>query len=207
MRVLLLILTLLCLGSSPVLAQNNGQSNGNGQENGNSGGNNGNGNGPAENSGNGNGQGNGSAGSNNGNGNGPTENSGNGNGNSQGSGNAGGNSGNGNGQSNANAGNSGNGPGSGGNGLGSSTPANTDANGTVHYSQDDARDAVSTGKAVSLASLLPDLQERAGGEIIDAELIRVQNILVYVVKVLRLNGRVTQEYYYAQSGRFIGSEP
>ena len=203
MRVLVLILTLLCLGNSPVLAQDNGQGNGNGQENGNSGGNNGNG--PGENSGNG--QGNGNAGSNNGNGNGPSENSGNENGNSQASGNAGGNSGNGNGPSNANAGNSGNGPGSGGNGLGASTPANTDANGTVHYSQDDARDAVSAGKAVSLASLLPDLQARAGGEVIDAELLRVQNILVYAIKVLRPDGLVTQEYYYAQSGRFIGSEP
>ncbi|WP_156385953.1 PepSY domain-containing protein [Devosia sp. Root685] len=83
----------------------------------------------------------------------------------------------------------------------------TGQNGTIHHTQDYARDAVSAGKAVSLASLLPDLQERAVGEVIDAELLNVQNILVYSIKVLRPNGRVTQEYYYAQSGRFIGSEP
>lgn len=78
---------------------------------------------------------------------------------------------------------------------------------TVRHTQDYARDAVSAGKAVSLSSLLPDLEERATGEVIDAELLDVQGILVYAVKVLRPNGQVTQEYYYAQSGRFIGSEP
>jgi len=178
MRVLVFILTLLCLATSPALAQN-GQGNGGGNGNGNSGGNgqengsgNGNGNGPGQNSGQGNGNGNGNSGS---------QGKGQNNGNSNGQG---------------NQGNQGGGPG----------PA-TGQNGTIHYTQDHARDAVSAGKAVSLASLLPDLQERAGGEVIDAELLNIQNILVYSIKVLRPNGRVTQEYYYAQSGRFIGSEP
>ena len=53
---------------------------------------------------------------------------------------------------------------------------------------------------------MPDLQARSEGSVIDAELLNVQGILVYSVKVLRTDGRVTQEYYYAQSGRFIGSE-
>lgn len=85
-------------------------------------------------------------------------------------------------------------------------PGQTSADGTVRYTQDYARDAVNRGKAVSLGSLLPDLQERAGGEVIDAELLSVQGTLVYSVKVLRATGRVTREYYDAQSGRFIGSE-
>lgn len=147
-----------------------------------------------------NGQGNDNGGGSNGNGNGAGQNSGNRN--SQG-----------NGQSNANAGNSGDGgnDGSGLDGSGSSTSAgtsaNTDNNGTIHYSQDHARDAVNAGKAVPLASLMPELQARSEGSVIDAELLNVQDILVYSVKVLRTDGRVTQEYYYAQSGRFIGSEP
>ena len=139
--------------------------------------------------GNANGQQNGNGGSNNGNGPGQNNGVGNGNGNAGNSGNSGSN---GNGQ---------------GGGAGNSTPANTDAKGTVRYSQDYARDVVNAGRAVSLASLMPELQARSEGSVIDAELLNVQGILVYSVKVLRTDGRVTQEYYYAQSGRFIGSEP
>lgn len=189
MRVFVLILTLLCLAASPALAQDNGQGNGNGRGNGNA-------------NGNDNGRENGNGGGNNGNGNGPDQNSGNGNSQSNGNGNS---------QGNANAGNGGN-DGNNGNGQGSGnvstgTSANTDAGGTVHYSQDYARDVVNAGRAVSLASLMPELQARSEGSVIDAELLKVQGILVYSVKVLRTDGRVTQEYYYAQSGRFIGSEP
>ncbi|CAN7599073.1 PepSY domain-containing protein [Devosia sp. LjRoot3] len=176
MRVFVLILTVLCLSASPVLAQNNGQGNGNGQ-------------------GNANGQENGNGGGNNGSGNGLGQNSGNGNGNdkndSSGNGNAANSGNNGNGQSNSTA---------------TDKSARTDDYGTLHHSQDYARDLVNAGRAVSLASLMPDLQARSEGSVIDAELLNVQGILVYSVKVLRTDGRVTREYYYAQSGRFIGSE-
>ena len=118
--------------------------------------------------------------------------------------------GNGNGQGNANGQENGNGGGNNGNGQSNSTATDkssrTDDYGTLHYSQDYARDLVNAGRAVSLASLMPDLQARSEGSVIDAELLNVQGILVYSVKVLRTDGRVTQEYYYAQSGRFIGSE-
>ena len=122
------------------------------------------------------------------------------------------NSGNGNSNGNAKAGNGGNnGNGQGGDGSstvsGTGTSANMDADGTVRYSQDYARDVVNAGRAVSLASLMPELQARSEGSVIDAELLNVQGILVYSVRMLRTDGRVTQEYYYAQSGRFIGSEP
>ncbi|WP_156351765.1 MULTISPECIES: hypothetical protein [unclassified Devosia] len=77
----------------------------------------------------------------------------------------------------------------------------------MHYSTDYARDAVNAGRAVSLSSLLPDLAQRAGTNVIDAEMLSIRGFLVYSIRVLRANGTVTTEYYYAQSGRFIGSEP
>ena len=76
----------------------------------------------------------------------------------------------------------------------------------LRYTPDHARDAVNAGKAVTLGSLLPDLNARGSGEVIDAEMLNVNGFLVYAIKVLRPNGLVTTEYYYAQSGRFIGSE-
>jgi len=54
---------------------------------------------------------------------------------------------------------------------------------------------------------LPDLAQRAGTNVIDAEMLSIRGFLVYSIRVLRANGTVTTEYYYAQSGRFIGSEP
>lgn len=73
------------------------------------------------------------------------------------------------------------------------------------YAPDYAREAVNAGEAVGLGNLLPDLKERTAGEVIDAELLRVDGILVYAVRVLRTDGVVTTEYYAARSGRFMGS--
>ncbi|NGP18129.1 PepSY domain-containing protein [Devosia aurantiaca] len=54
---------------------------------------------------------------------------------------------------------------------------------------------------------MPDISTRTGGEMIDAQLLSVRGFLVYAIKVLNPGGKVTTEYYYAQSGIFIGSEP
>ena len=75
-----------------------------------------------------------------------------------------------------------------------------------YLSQDFAREAVNAGQAVSLISLVPDIQARTGGEIIDAEMLNVRGMLVYAVRVLQPSGRVTSEFYYARSGIYIGSE-
>jgi hypothetical protein len=196
MRAFVLILTLLCLAAPQAIAQDDGHG-GNGQRNENATGQ-GNGNGQANGNGSDKGQGNGNGSGTKGDGNGPDRHSGNGN--SQGKTDRG---------SRGNDGNSGNGPGGDdtGTGTGTDTSGSTDANGTIHFSQDYARDVVNRGKAVSLGSLMPELQARSEGSVIDAELLNVRGILVYSIKVLRTDGRVTQEYYYAQSGRFIGSEP
>ena len=197
MRLLLVLTVIAALTALPALAQGNG--NGNGKEQSDSSGNNGNGNG--------NGNANGNSGNSNA--------GGNGNGNSNGSGasNAGGN-GNAVGNGNGNAGGNGNGVAgaighiveNGGAALpgGSQLPVQETA---VAFSEDEARDAVNAGHTVSLGSLLPDVVQRTGGELIDAQLLRVDGFLVYALKVLSAEGRVTTEYYYAQSGRFIGSEP
>jgi hypothetical protein len=42
---------------------------------------------------------------------------------------------------------------------------------------------------------------------IDAQLLRVRGFMVYALRVMSPQGRVTTEYYYARSGAFIGSEP
>jgi hypothetical protein len=75
-----------------------------------------------------------------------------------------------------------------------------------YLGQDFAREAVNAGQAVSLISLVPDIQERTSGEIIDAEMLNVRGMLVYAVRVLQPSGRVTSEFYYARSGIYIGSE-
>lgn len=41
---------------------------------------------------------------------------------------------------------------------------------------------------------------------VDANLLRVDNMLVYAIKVLNPAGRLTIEYFHARSGVYIGSE-
>ncbi|MCF1742710.1 PepSY domain-containing protein [Paradevosia shaoguanensis] len=112
----------------------------------------------------------------------------------------------GNGQANGNGQGHGNGQ---GNAHGNSGKVDTAApSPETPLSEDEVLDAVKAGRVVSLSSLVPDLEQRSGGgELIDAELRKVDGFLVYAVKVLAADGRVTTDYYYAQSGRFIGSGP
>ena len=63
-----------------------------------------------------------------------------------------------------------------------------------------ALEAVQSGRAVPLQTILPDLQSRTGGQMIDARLVSVQGFLLYAIKVLTPEGRVEVKYYYAQSG-------
>lgn len=177
MRIIGLAFVLIAAIATPAHAQNNGNGQGNG--------------GSAQDN---QGQGNGNSGQGN-NGQGPDSNNGN-NGNT------------GNGQANGNGQGHGNGNGQ-GNANGNSGKADTAVpSPETPLSEDEVLDAVKAGRVVSLSSLVPDLEQRSGGgELIDAELRKVDGFLVYAVKVLAADGRVTTDYYYAQSGRFIGSEP
>lgn len=69
--------------------------------------------------------------------------------------------------------------------------------------EEDLLAIVKAGQAVSLSSLLPSVQQRTGGEIIDAQLVRTTRSLIYVVKVLTPDGHVGIEYYNARSGIHI----
>ena len=110
--------------------------------------------------------------------------------------NQGGNNGNGDAGSNGN----GNGNGNGKNGGADRTRANGEV--TV-VPEEDLLAIVKAGQAVSLSSLLPNVQERTGGEIIDAQLVRTDRSLIYVVKVMTPEGHVGIEYYNARSGIHI----
>ena len=113
----------------------------------------------------------------------------------------GGNNGNGDGGSNGHGNsNGGNGNGNGNNGGGDRTRANGEV--TV-VPEEDLLAIVKAGQAVSLASLLPNVEERTGGEIIDAQMVRTDSSLIYVVKVMTPEGRVGIEYYNARSGTHI----
>lgn len=139
----------------------------------------------------------------NGNGNsGQSDNGSNGNGNGNGTSDGNGNSGN-SGSGNGNAGGGNNGSSNNGvNGAGGDNTTSTPAEPTA-VPEEDLLLLVEAGQAVSLASLLPNVQARTGGQIIDAELVRTQHSLIYVVKVLTPEGQVRVEYYNARSGIYI----
>ena len=73
-------------------------------------------------------------------------------------------------------------------------------------SPDQVRDAVDARQAMPLASLGDVIRARGGGEIVDASLLRVDQMLVYAIKVLDPSGRLSVEYFHARSGVYIGSE-
>ncbi len=67
-------------------------------------------------------------------------------------------------------------------------------------SQEAALQAVRSRRAMPLDEVMLRAQLIADGEIIDAELIAVRNVLLYAFKVLNRAGRVSELYFYARSG-------
>ncbi len=204
-RTLIAALALFALLGQPSWAQGNGNGNGNsgGESRGSDSGNGGNSSG---------GNGNGNAGDRDGNGNNGGGNNGGGN-NGGGNGNGNGNSGSAGEAGRSNPGDENAGPGNnsghGGGGTGSNGRANAGAPGQSRSREEpvgesperSALEAVRSGKAVPLESLLPDVRANTGGEVIDAELLTVDGFLLYGIKVLTPAGRVSVQYYYANSGR------
>ena len=122
-------------------------------------------------------------------------------GNGQGSGENGGGQGGGNGQ--GQNGNAGGGNGQNGNSSGATRgegKANGPPAGAKELSENDALTAVESGRAVELATILPDVRSRTGGEVINAQLQQVGAFLIYAVTVLTPSGQVLTEHYYARSG-------
>jgi hypothetical protein len=73
-------------------------------------------------------------------------------------------------------------------------------------SADQVRSAVESRQALPLSSFSDAIRQRGGGDMVDANLLRVDNMLVYAIKVLNPAGRLTIEYFHARSGVYIGSE-
>lgn len=66
--------------------------------------------------------------------------------------------------------------------------------------QDQASEAVRNHKALPLEDILLRAKLMTDGDIIDAQLIAVQDILLYELKVLGKAGDVSELYFYARSG-------
>jgi hypothetical protein len=78
--------------------------------------------------------------------------------------------------------------------------------GATSLTPDEALALVQTHRALPLSELAEIVQQRSGAEMVDAELLRVGQMLIYAIKVIDEAERLSVQYYYASSGRYIGSE-
>lgn len=97
----------------------------------------------------------------------------------------------------------------------SETPPTSDGSGQTSgeypqaretLSPDQARDAVERRQAMPLSELSNLVRERTGGEVVDADLLRVDRMFIYALRVLDGSDRLSIQYYHARSGIFIGSQ-
>jgi len=65
---------------------------------------------------------------------------------------------------------------------------------------------VRTRRALPLADILATAGPSVANELIDARLVTIRGFLVYEVKSMTGDGRVSLSYYYARSGRKVGSD-
>ena len=70
----------------------------------------------------------------------------------------------------------------------------------ITLSQEAALQAVRRGRALPLDEIMLRASLITDGDIIDAQLIDVQDVLLYELKVLGKGGRVSDLYFYARSG-------
>lgn len=111
---------------------------------------------------------------------------------------------NGNGNGNGNSGQNGNSDGA-GNSDNAGSPSSDGDKGKSsaapgRQDEDLALEALRAQDAVSLQEVLTSVRQSTSAKVIDAELVRLADMLVYVVKVLAPDGRVTLFYYDAGSG-------
>ncbi|HEY0918869.1 PepSY domain-containing protein [Devosia sp.] len=112
----------------------------------------------------------------------------------------------GNSQGNANSGNNGNGNGN-SEGRGNENSSDAGGNGKSRKADEElALEAVRAESAVSLQHILGSVRGNTPGRVIDAELYPRDGRLVYEVKLLLTDGRVTSLYFDAGSGRQVGPD-
>ncbi len=87
--------------------------------------------------------------------------------------------------------------------LALSLPAMADAGSDDH---DAVRNAVNSGKALSLAELKRVVMERVPGEIVSVKLDRERSVLVYEFRILTANGRLVEAEVDAADGTIIEIE-
>ena len=68
---------------------------------------------------------------------------------------------------------------------------------------DCARRALDEGRAKPLAEILPAVEAALGGQVIEIEMERCTDPIVYEVKVLRLDGRLVEAKVDAMTGKII----
>ena len=116
----------------------------------------------------------------------------------------------GNGQGNGNGGQAGNSEGKGNSdNAGSSNAGGANANSSnapAKADEDLALEALRAEDAVSLKQILASVRRDEPGRVIDAQLLSLDGVLVYEVKVLSQDGRVSRIYYDAGSGRQLSQD-
>lgn len=69
--------------------------------------------------------------------------------------------------------------------------------------QNAALQAVRSGRALPLEDIMLRAQLLTDGEIIDAQLVALQEVLLYEIKVLGKSGDVSELYFFARTGEFL----
>jgi hypothetical protein len=69
--------------------------------------------------------------------------------------------------------------------------------------QNAALQAVRSGRALPLEDIMLRAQLLTDGEIIDAKLVPLQEVLLYEIKVLGKSGDVSELYFFARTGEFL----
>ena len=74
---------------------------------------------------------------------------------------------------------------------------------TVGLGQNAAVQAVRSGRALPLEDIMLRAKLLTDGEIIDAQLVSLQEVLLYEIKVLGKSGDVSELYFFARTGEFL----
>jgi hypothetical protein len=67
--------------------------------------------------------------------------------------------------------------------------------------EEEALRAVRLGQAVPLSRIVGVLERTNGSKVLDAKLVKAGNVLLYRLKLLSVDGKVTTEFYHAPTGQ------
>ncbi|MGC9418974.1 MAG: PepSY domain-containing protein [Rhodovulum sp.] len=90
--------------------------------------------------------------------------------------------------------------------LGLAAPAGADRDHGRAHDHDRARDALARGEILPLHKILPRLEKRFGGRLLEVELDREDGRLVYEVELITKGGRILEIVVDAATGRVLETE-